>query len=363
MPDSLHELFHPDAMGALVERYADQFEEASFIGVYEEGETIQANVDGTFKFEEQRFSRDLAPIAGLDSPSTAAPKLKRTVKTGQVFVIQEHTDMPARYLEGLRAPGAEGANAPLVVRNHLRNLTGKVVRTKNYWAAKSMLTQGGAVDLSAFPNSELASGTLTYPVKDIDASASWATPTTKIRSSEINALKKTYSQAAGFRGRRAIASSAVEGYLTGNTEISNFIAGGALAGAILGRSFEERGVGDVIDFGGLQWAFVEDYYALDSAEDTPVDVNADNDVFAVLPGPERSGDVFAVAEGVQYVPAGPMVGDVLGAPGNVLRPIRGMGAYVELTMAPVGLRLYVFWTGCLVQKYPNAVGVVDASPS
>ena len=360
MSDSLSELLHPQAMGPLVERYADQSEETSYSDIYDEGDTIEANPDGTFKWEEIRYSRDMAPIAGQDSPSTSTKKMIQTPKVGQVFVIQEHSDLPARFLDGIRAPGAEGANAAQVVRNHLRNLTGKVMRTKNHWAAQSLLTKTGIVDLSAFPNSLIASGSLTYPVQTLDASANWATVGTKIRSSEINRLKKTYSQKAGFRARRCLATSTVEDSITGNTQISNFINGGSMAGQLLGRSFEERGTADLVKLGGMDWGFVEDYHALDSAKDTPVDTTPDATHIAVLPGRERSSQVFAVAEGVQYVPTGQMVGDVLGAPGNLIRAVRGLGAYVELTTAPVGIRLHVFWTGCLVQLMPNAVMVFDS---
>lgn len=362
MPDSLHELLHPEAMRPLVTRFAEQSDEHSFISIYEEGEPIQANVDGTFKWEELRFSRALAPVAGLDAPSTAGPKLIQTPKTGSVVVIQEHVDLPMRFLEGLRAPGAEGANAAVAVNNHLKNLTHKVVRTKNYWAAKSLLTQGGAIDLKDFPGSQIASGPLTYPVQDLDAANSWATDGTLIRSVEINRLRKAYKQKAGLKPKRVIASMDVEGHLLSCDEIVSFIGDGSEAGKILARSFEEARQSDdaIVRLGGLQWAFVEDFYATDAAPDTPVDINA-GDVFAVLPGPEMSQDCFAIAEGVQFVPSNPF-GEVLGAPGNLVKAVRGLGAYVELTRAPVGIRLYVFWVGMLVQKMPYAVMVFDATP-
>lgn len=360
MPTTLHELFQPEAMGALVVRYADQSENRNFLKVYEEGERITANADGTFSYEEQRFSRDLAPIMGQDSPSKSAKKLKVTKKAGTCLAIKEHVDLPARYLEAFNTPGMSVPDAPTTIARNLQNLTNKVMSTLNYWAAKSMLTQTGVVSFSAFPNTDLAAGSETYPVKAIDASAAWSTAGTKIRSDEINDMRKAYTQAAGFKPRRVIASNAIEQYITANTEIANFIQGHTLAGQILARSFEEGG--SAIPFGGLSWEFVEDYYALDSAEDTPVDLFADLDVFALLPGPERSQECFGMVEGLQFVPTGPVAGQVVGSPGNLFRPQRGFGAYVELTTAPVGLRLHVFWTGYLVQKMPNAVGVMDTSP-
>lgn len=365
MPDLLHHIWMPEALGATVERYAMQAEQESsaYLSIYEEGEQIMANDDGTFAWNELRYSRDMAPIAALDSPSTGKTKLISKKKTGSVFVIQEHVDLPARFLNGWKNPGSPMPNAAAVVARELGELTGKVLRTKNYWAAKSMLTASGVVDLSAFPNSQVAAGSFTYPVQSISAANSWALASTKLRSKEINPLKKTYRQAAGTRARRVLASSTVEGYITGNTEVSNFINGdGGLAGRILGNSFEERGVGDVVNFGNLEWAFVEDYYALDSAADTPVDVNADNDIFCVLPGRDMSYDAFGLVEGTNYVPTGVTHGEVVGAPDNLVRAIRGMGAYAEVTKAPVGIRLHVFWVGAFVQKLVNAVGVYNTTP-
>lgn len=364
MPDSLHELMHPDSMSAMVNRYADQSENRDYIAIYEEGEQIDANVDGSFKWDELRYSRDLAPIGYQDTPSTSGKKLIATPKVGNVFVTQEHVDLPMRFLEGWRNPGSPVANAPEVINNHLRNLTNKVMATENHWAAQSMLAASGSVDLSAFPNSDVPSGTLTYPVQTINALASWATASTAIRSSELNAMKKAYFQNAGFKARRVLASSKADDYLTGNDEISAFMNGGPEAGRILRRSFEEARTQEdaVARFGGLLWAFVENYHALDSAQDTEVDTSPDDDVFALLPGPERSNEAFAIARGVNYVPTGMVAGQVLGAPGNLISAVRGRGAYVELTTAPVGIRLYVFSSLCLVQKMPNAVGRFNMTP-
>lgn len=361
MSDSLHELFHVDAMGAMVERYAEGSDNSAWIDVYDEGEKIQANVDGTFKFSEIRYSRDAAAIQLMDSPSTSSKKPIEKKKVGQCFLIQEHVDLPARFLEGWLAPGQTVSNGAAVMRLNLKNLTMKVQTQKNVWAAKSMLTQTGVVDLSALPNSQIASGSLTYPVKEIDAAASWVTPTTKIRSSEINTMLKTYRQAAGFSAARVQASKAIEGYLTGNTEISNLLAGTTEAGRIVARSFETaRQSNDaVVNFGGLDWRFVEDYYALDSAKDTPVDVNSDAAIFALLPPSSMSQEAFAIAEGVSYSPKGTIAGPV----GSVLfNTHRGWFAWVELMTGQAGLRLHVGWLGCLVQKIPSAVGVFDSDP-
>lgn len=363
MTTNLNALLHPDPLSGMVDRFADQSENRNWISIYEEGEKIDANVDGTFRWDELRYSQDLAPISLQDSPSTGKKKLLQTPKTGSVFVIQEHVDLPMRFLEGVRNPGTEVADAAGKIANEVRELTSKVTATENYWACKSLTTQGGVVNLASFPNSGIKAGSLTYPVLDLDAANTWATAGTKIRSAEINAMKKAYFQANGFKARRAMGTSKVDQYLTANTEISNFFSGQREAGRIAARSFEEmRSSNDMVGrLGGIDWALAEDYYALDSAKDTAVDVVADGDVFALLPGRERSQQVFAIARGVNYVPTGQVAGQIMGATG-LLRAVRGRGAFVELMQGGRGLRLYVFSSICLVQKMPKAVAAFDMTP-
>jgi hypothetical protein len=73
-----------------------------------------------------------------------------------------------------------------------------------------------------------------------------------------------------------------------------------------------------------------------------------------------SREAFAIAEGRQWIPAGPIVGPANGA--GLLREERGFHAYIELMQNPVGLRLHVGWTGALIQKLVNAVAVFNTTP-
>lgn len=349
----LHELFMPAALGALVARFAEQSHDRSFWNVYEGGQKIDANVDGTFKWDQVRYSRDLAPLTGVDDPSTANKRMGITTKAGNVVSIKQHVDLPARFLEGFRAPGQEGPDAAAVVANETRNLTNKVMRTLNYWAAKSLLTTSGVVDLAAVPNSKIVSGSLTYPVQSLSRLTTWTAASTKIRSAEINPLRKTYRQKAGIRPGVVIGSSTVEGNMTGNTELKEFFAEGTLAALLLQRSFEE---GASIRLGDMDWSFVDDSYFADSAEDTAVEVNSDLAKLAVLPERALWNEAFALVSGVQFVPNGPA--GLMNAQAGYSQ-VRGFGSYVTLETDPVGLRLHVFWTGMLVQKMVNGVMVYD----
>lgn len=349
----LHELFMPSALGALVARYAEQSHDRSFWGVYEAGQKIDANVDGTFKWDEIRFSRDLAPLTGVDDPSQATKKMGITTRAGNVVSIKQHVDLPARFLEGFRAPGQEGPDAAAVVANETRNLTNKVMRTLNFWAARSLLTTNGAVDLSAVPNSKILSGTLTYPVQALSRVTTWTATSTKIRSAEINPLRKTYRQKAGIRPGVVLASSTVEGNLTQNTELKEYFAGGTIAALLLQRSFEEGGS---VRLGDMDWSFVDDSYFADATPDTAAEVNADLAKMAVLPERALWNEAFALVSGVQFVPNGPA--GLMNAQAGYSQ-VRGFGSYVTLETDPVGLRLHVFWTGMLVQKMVNGVMVYD----
>jgi len=361
MPTSFDEMFMAESMTGLVRRFADQSQERSFIQLYEAGEKL-APITDVVKWDEKRFSRDLAPITGPGSPTKAAAPVGVKKRTGELLSIKEHVDLDARFILMARGAGSMLPDPQGVLNDNLMNLTNRITRTKNYWAAKSVLTTNGVVDPGAFPNADLPSSaiTFTYPVQALSASASWATSSTLIRSSEINRLKRTYERATGERAGYAIASDTVEGYITGNTEVTNLLSGGSMAGRVLESSFQNGGA--LPRFGDLDWKFARDYYAADATPDTTTDVITDTDLVAILPEPSRWREVFALAEGLNLVPTGNISAMANGNPLQLIAEVRGWAAYVELIANPIGLRLHVMWTGLLIQKMVNGVMVFDATP-
>ena len=158
-----------------------------------------------------------------------------------------------------------------------------------------------------------------------------------------------------------IASDAVEGYITQNTEVTNLIAGGSLAGRVVESTFEDAG-GGLPNFGGLAWKFARDFYTPDSTPDTETDVISDADLIAVLPEPGRWRETFALAEGINLVPTGSISAMANGNPLQLIAQTRGWAAYVEFVGNPIGLRLHVRWTGLLILKAVDGVTVFNTTP-
>lgn len=365
--DELNELFMAETMTSQVEEFANQAEDTSFLQVYEGGEQIMP-ASNKFTYDEITYSRGMAPVTGTQSPSKAHKPLNVKLRAAQVYAIKEHVDLPAEILMMARGTGQSGPDPRGWLNKHLKELTNRVQRTRNFWAAQSL--HAASVNLGNFPNSDLAV-TLTYPVETMSASSSWGVSTTKIRSAEINPIKRTYKRNCGFNPGIAFASDVVEGYITGNQEVSNTANRvPTLAQQKLANSYMEGG--GIVEFGGIQWNFVRDDYVTDANQETAddsddatptvTDVISDADLVPILPPRGRWSDCFAQAQGRVFVPTGAITSAATGNPFSLLAESRGWAAYLELLMNPVGLRLHVVWHGNFIQKQRSSVLVFNTTP-
>lgn len=363
----LDELFMAETMTTMVEEFADQSEDHSYIGVYEAGEPILPTADD-FIFKEVTYSRGMAPITGTQSPSKPHEPLGVKKRAGQVYAIKEHVDLPAPLLMMAQGKNADMPDPEGWLAGNLRNLTNRVQRTRNYWAAQSFLT--GSVDLANFPNADVPGSTvLTYPVQTLSATNTWATPANAIRP-QTATLHETYKRKTGFAAATAIASKSVEGYITNNTAISQTVDQvQTLAQRKIELSYLEGG--SLIRFGGLDWRFVDDYYVTDANERsadaadtaaTTTDMASDGDLVTILPPASRYFECFGQALGRVFVPNGLITSLAVGTPAGLFSELRGWYAYLELLMNPIGLRLHVGWHGSLVQRRRNAVMVYNTTP-
>jgi hypothetical protein len=363
----LDELFMASTMTTMVEEFADQSEENSFIGVYEAGDRILP-IANEFTFDEVTFSRGLAPVTGPQSPSKPRTALGIQKRAAEIYAIKAHVDLPAPMLMMARGAGQTMPDPEGWLASNLKNLTNEVNRTRNYWAAQSLL--GATVTLSSFPNADLASPTaLTYPVSTSTAAASWALAATQVRG-HMNTLKKTYRRVTGFNAGEAIASDVVEGYITNNSNISTSTDGvPTLAQRKVENSYLEGG--SLMRMGGLNWKFAADYYVTDANAATAAaadsaatvsEVASGTDLVAVLPTRDRWFECFAIAEGRVFLPNGLITSMALGSPSSLITEARGWGAYLELITNPIGLRLHVVWHGNLIQKRRGAAHVFDVIP-
>lgn len=363
----LDELFMAETMTAMVTEHAEQSEERSFLQVYEGGDRILPMSD-EFTYDEVTFSRGMAPVTGTQSPSKARKALGVQLRAGRVYAIKAHVDLPAPLLMMARGAGQTMPDPAGWLNANLRNLTNEVNRTKNYWAAQSLLA--ASVDLGGFPNTDV-DVTLTYPVETLSSTSAWSSAATKIRSAEINPLVRTYRRNTGFNPGMAIASDTVEGYITGNAEISNPVRGvPSLAQRAIESSYIDGG--SLMRVGSVDFMFARDYYVTDAnqataegsddATPTVTDVITDTDLVSVLPPRSRWSECFATVEGRVFVPSGAITSAAVGNPLSLITESRGWASYLELVANPIGLRLHVAWHGSFVQKQRAAVLVYNTTP-
>src|SRR5690606_37933429 len=351
----------------MVEEFADQSSENSWVGVYEASEQIFPT-DDTFVFKEVSFSRGLAPVTATTSPSRPYKPLEVKERVGRVYAIKEHVDLPAPLLMMAKGKNVDFPDPEGWLNENLRNLTNRVQRTRNYWAAQSFLA--GTVNLHAFPNADLDSPVaLVYPIQTANASKSWANPANAIRT-QVAELKKTYKRATGFKPATAIASDSVESYITDNTSIAQAVDGvQTLAQRKIENSYLEGG--SLMRFGGLDWSFADDYYVTEANEATAAandsvatttDVASDADVVAILPPASRYPDCFAQALGRVFVPNGLITSPAVGRPSELISESRGWYAYLQLLQDPIGLRLHVGWHGCFVHRRRFSAMAYNTTP-
>jgi hypothetical protein len=355
--DNFEDLFLPMTMTTAVRRFSEAADQRIYSAEFERGEKLSPLGDSVH-WDETRFSRDLAPLEGPESPSQSKPKLQHKVRTGVMVDIKHHVDIKARDLRLMRQVGSDSAQPAQKISDELKDLTTMVDQTKEFIAAKALVE--GVVTLGSVPNSNLT-GTLTYPIATLSALAAWNLVATKIRSSEIPAIRKDYRRKSGFHAKRAIANEAVDGFITQNTEISTFSAE-TLAGRVLANSWVEGG--SIALLAGLQWQFTDSHYALDATPDTIADTfdAANTDKIAILAPLEMSRSVYAVAEGLVDIPvSGPRFGSTGGATG-MTQAVRGFYAYAEQVFNPVGIRIYVGWKGLYILKMVNGVLSFNSTP-
>lgn len=345
---AFEDLFGIETMTSMVKRFSQTQENLVFTRIFEGSAQKLLPRGESVQWDEIRMSRGIARTAGPQSPTEAVKKTKRTPKSATMLDVKEHVDLPADFLYYLRNPGEAGDNAAAVVALELENMAIRLANAKEYMYTKAC---EGSLALASMPNSDF-SHTITYPVKAQSRLASWATAGTKIRSSEIPALKSAFRKASGRKAGLCIAPQALEGELVDNTEIQTFakevLSAQILASADIDPNSAFAGLG------GLRWMFVDNHYALDASEDTTADFLTAARMI-VLPK-DGLREVLAVAEGRCFIPAGPIFGDAsTGSPSSMLKETRGFWSYAELTTNPVGIRIHAGWRGLPIIKEQNSI--------
>lgn len=352
---TFEQLFAPAYVGGMAMRFAQDVP-TPYLDLFKAGERL-APPDQSVAWDEVELSRDTATLVGNGAPSVGVRKVTDTPRAGTIIEIAEHVDLPPRYLYQLRAPGMPIAEPAAKLALEVKNLTNKVMRTANMVCARALLSQGNAVDLSALPNSQLK-GSVTWPVKTLTSTASWSNAATKIRSSEINLLKKNFKRASGLEAKRVIGGPSTEQWITQNAEVVEF-AKFQLGGEALKRSYEDS---RAFDLGGLAWSFDDSVYAPQATPEVPATVKGTAENYLVVaPSEADAGSVFALAEGIVHVPAGTQFAAAAPGTGMILQE-RGLVSWVAVVGTETGvpaLRLFLRYAFLPILKVKFGAATFD----
>lgn len=322
--DDFEQHFGVTVQSGAVKRFAENSDNRAFTEEFEGGDRSIKPPGNEFGWDEVRFSRDLAPLIG---PTDEAPRKKRVFlrkRTGTMLDVGVSVELPPEVLFQMRRPGSMSGNAREKIDEELEDASIQVANTVEYVCTKAA---EGTVTPSTVPNSKLVSDAITFPVKTLSRSTSWAVDSTKIRSAEMNRLKDEFRKAAGFNAARCKTTKTVEGYVTQNTELAAWAqANPVIAANVLGRSFLEGG--GIERMGGLEFSFTGGHYAADATPDTAVDFLT-ADIISVWPKESMRKEVVGMVDGISHVPAGPVFGDISSA-AAAIREVRGYYAYWEL---------------------------------
>ena len=351
-------LFGLRSLNGRVEAFASPATDSMlFTSKFKRGRTLAAE-DGTLEWDELTFGRGLAPVTGHKARFPNMDPLTIVNRKSAVAHLKRSKVLDPYKLWYERLPGTLRPGAAAYVELELRDMVNEINRTVEYMAAES-LRGTLTVNAANIPGSSQAF-TLTYSPNTYTASAGWATATTGILSSEIPAMKIDFEQTCGLSPRQVIIGSTVEGYMTGNTEITT------LARTQLGeRLVTQTGVMNGPLLGGLQvgnldWTITEGGYVPAGGSFTRYLPTTDEAI--ALPADNELPDVLGMASGRGMIPAqefGPA-----SAAANLLRPApsEGFYSYAKLTEDGHAVKLFVGWVGLPVVLRPQAVSVLNLVP-
>lgn len=324
------------------------------------GRRVDPQVDGSFEWDERRFSRHLAPVVGRDSPAVSVTPIGTIVRNSAPAHIRVSKFIPAHKLHGDRGPGSLAPNARLIVDQEVRDLAKVIANTREYLAMRALF--GSVVVSNATIPGTKVPFTLSFGLNTYTASSDWSAPSSPILTSELTAAKLDYMQAIGMNPAQCLMGQTVGDYLRGNSGVVNLLQ--QQYGQQLARSAAELfgPWAEGLQLGGLQWSITEEGYVPEGGSFTRYIPAADK--VAMLPASGDLVDVLGVAEGYGIVPA--MGGDVLplaSAEGATqLAPSRGSYVYARRILEPLGVEIIQGWIGLYVILTPNGICVLDVVP-
>lgn len=328
-----------------------------FQGKFRQGRKLTAE-DGSMEWDELRYSRGLAPFTAPHGQFPEGDNLTRVLRKSAVAHIKRSRVLDPDRLFYQRAPGELKPNAQGYLEGEMRDMVNEIGNSLEYISAESMR---GTVTINNtnVPGSTVTF-TLSYSPNTYTASAAWGTAGTKLLSVEFPALKQDFEQTSGEAPAQGIAGSTVEGYIVGNTEVTNF------AQPLMGQRFiEQSGTREGpmlggLAVGGIPFRITEGGYVPEGGAFTRYMPTTDQAI--ILPADERLIDVLGWAEGRGLIPQQQYGPASAAAELIQLAPQAGWYSYAMLEGNGPRIRVCVGYVGLPVVIRPDAVMVVDGTP-
>lgn len=205
-------------------------------------------------WDEQRMSRNMAPVIGLTSPAPKSAVTTRQERDSAMMLVKVSRDLAWDRLFFDRAPGSLRPNARMVIEGELADMRLELGKTKEYACCQALQTGGLIVNATNIPGSD-QSFTLDYTVNTYTKTNSWNNAATQIWSQEIPLLLANTVSASAIPAKQLIVNDVTARGVLANTELQKFGATANLAKEFLGQSavpsLGSAGLLDSVKVGGL----------------------------------------------------------------------------------------------------------------
>jgi hypothetical protein len=310
-----------------------------------------ATEDGQTMWDEVQYSRGLAPVVGHMGRFPEGGPLTKLVRRSAVAHIKRAKRLDPTRMFYERETGTLRPNAQAYVEGEMRDAVNEITATYEYMAAESM--RGTLTVNSTNVPGSTQTFTISYTPNTYTATSSWANPGTLILSSEVPLLKQDIEQTSGLAPAQVIGGATVNGFVVGNTQVTNF------AQQQLGEKFITQGAvreGPMLGglmVGGLSWQITEGGYIPEGGSFTRFLPTTDEAI--VLPADSELVDVLGYAEGRGLVPR-QQYGPASSA-AELIAPAAQVGFYAYATLEGNGpfVLLHIGYVGLPVVLRPQAV--------
>lgn len=300
-----------------------------------------------YRFDREDFEMSLPPaVGGRDSASIAVKAHDKKPEFISLAYFRISKTLSSASLFTTRAPGELTDNA---VGEIAKIKEGHVQRLQLGIEALCAQAMRGAyaVTPANFPDSQVSLSFNRAVTNLTGESASWATDSTKIVSTDILAWKRDMKQ-AGSMLDHLIFNKKITGYILKNTEAQAWLTQ-TQRGV---QTFEAAQFGRM---GGVStWEEYEGWYKPEGGSATPF--VSDDEIFA-LPNEAMRRKHFRLIQGFGEIP-NEAIGSGGGAPaGAVKAPTAGIFQFALPTGGdPAGIKIVSGWYGLPIIKIPTVAG-------